>query len=930
MKKSFLNLSALLFSPAKILPALLLAASLLLAVSCAKEPVLECGNGIKLRVLPVSENIIRVSATPENVFSERSSLVVLPQKEKVKYTCRFSSDGMEVSTKAVTIKADREDGKLKFFRPDGSEALSESARSFKPVRVEGKSGYSISQTWDSPDDEAFYGLGQHQTFEYNLKGTNEELYQYNTKISVPFIVSTRGYGILWDSYSYSRFGNPDGYRQLGQVFTLQDKYGNYGSLTGTYIAADGQRLERQEDSLFFEDERAIKNLPDIKLKDAKVIYEGTIQAPADGDYYFSLYYAGFQSVWVGGEKIADNLWRPAWNPNSYRFRLPLKRAEKTPIRVEWLPDGDVSYMGLRVAVPRSDEEQKKLCFWSEMNPMEDYYFMIGDSYDEVISAYRTLSGKAPVIPRWALGFWQSRERYKTQKEIVFTFKEFRDRKIPIDNIVQDWQYWEPSEWGSHKFDSTRFPDPGKMLDSIHAMNGRYMISVWPKFYTNTANYKALKDAGYMYLRAEEDGLTDWLGYPESFYDAYAQGGRELFWKQIDENLYSRYGHKIDAWWMDASEPNLRDCLPMDYQKALTTPTALGPSTEYLNAYALMNAQAIYEGQRALEPDRRVFQLTRNGFAGLQRYSAASWSGDIGTSWFDMHAQMAAGLGYSMAGLPFWGMDIGGFSVMSKFYSDSNLAEWQELQTRWYQFGTFVPLFRAHGQLPPRELWNIAPEGSDTYEAILSCIKFRYRLMPYLYSMAGAVHFKDYTMLRGLVMDFPQDLKVRGISDQWMFGPAFMPCPIYKYKARAREVYLPESSGWYDYYSGEFFNGGRTVTADAPYERIPLFVRAGSIIPFGPELQWSDEKPADTIELHIYPGADACFTLYEDENLNYNYEKGIYSTIDFSWDDDSATLVIGERNGFFPGMLQSRSFVVKVQGREPVTIHYDGSPQKLSL
>ena len=909
---------------------LFLAAALLAAVSCAGNPELECENGVRVRLQPVTESIVRVSATPEKAFSGRRSLAVVPRKGKVKYSCRKTAGGLRLSTAKLTVEVSAADGRVRFFRPDGTGVLAESARSFKPVESEGKPGFTVAQTWESPDDEAFYGLGQHQTFEYNRKGTDEELYQYNTKISVPFIVSTRGYGILWDSYSYSRFGNPGGFLQLGRVLTLQDKSGKYGSLTGTYVQADGKTLVRQEDSLFFEDERAIKNLPDIKLQGAKVVYEGTVTVPEDGEYRFTLYYAGFQSVWIGGVKYADNLWRPAWNPNSYRFAVKLKRGEKTPLRVEWEPDGDVSYMGLRVAELRSAEEQRKLSFWSEMNPMEDYYFVLGDSYDEVISGYRTLTGKAPVIPRWAMGFWQSRERYSTQDEIVGTLKTFRDKHIPVDNIVQDWQYWAPDQWGSHEFEASRFPDPEAMLDSVHAMHGRFMISVWPKFYTNTANYKELKDAGYMYLRAEEDSLTDWLGHYQSFYDAYSEGGRKMFWRQMDENLYTKYGRKVDAWWMDASEPNLRDCQPMDYQKALTTPTALGPSTEYLNAYALVNAQAIYEGQRGVDPDKRVFLLTRNGFAGLQRYSTASWSGDIGTSWTDMHAQMAAGLGYSMAGLPFWGMDIGGFSVMGKFYSPENQEEWRELQARWHQFGAFVPLFRTHGQWPQRELWNIAPEGSETCESILYYMKLRYRLMPYLYSMAGAVHFRDYTMMRGLVMDFPGDAAVRDISDQWMFGPAFMPCPVYEYKARSREVYLPDGTGWYDFYTGSYLPGGQMLTADAPYGRMPLYVRAGSIVPFGPDMEWSDEKPADPLTLCIYPGADASFVLYEDENLNYNYEKGAYATVEFSWDDAARTLTIGERRGSFPGMLKERTFVAAPLGAEPVTVTYNGKPQTLTF
>ena len=409
---------------------------------------------------------------------------------------------------------------------------------------------------------------------------------------------------------------------------------------------------------------------------------------------------------------------------------------------------------------------------------------------------------------------------------------------------------------------------------------------------------------------------------------------------MDQSLYSRFGRKIDAWWMDASEPNLRDCLPLDYMKWLLTPNALGSSTEYLNAYALVNAQAIYEGQRSVDPDKRVFLLTRNGFGGLQRYSTASWSGDIGTSWTDMRMQMAAGLNYSMSGIPFWGMDIGGFSVMSKFYDAANADEWQELQTRWHQFGTFVPLFRTHGQWPRRELWNIAPEGSPAYNSILWYMQLRYRLMPYLYSLTAAVHFEDATLMRGLPMDFPEDPEVRDLSDQWLLGPALMPCPVYEYQARNRSVYFPQG-GWYDFYTGEYIAGGQRLTVDAPYERMPLYVRAGSIVPFGPAMEYTAEKPAGKVVFVIYAGADAHFTLYEDDGLTYGYEKGAYSTIDFSWKDDTRILTISPREGSFPGMLKERMFCLTVvdpqnpqpfdeEGENALCFMYDGTLATIGL
>ena len=887
-----------------------------------------CDNGT-VRLQVVSPEIVRVSVSPDGKFRDRESLAILPQEGCTDFEVSYALGKLHLTTSALAVDVYKADGEMAFFRADGTPLATGGRTAFSPVEVEGKQAWGTTLRFAPVDDEAFYGLGQHQAGEFDHKGRPEELYQYNTKVSVPMVVSNKGYGLLFDHYSLSRWGTDQPYRQLGDVFDL--------SLTGTYEGGDGSRLVRQEDSLFYENEWAVRNLPDVPLNGGRVTYEGTLTARETGDYHFIQYYAGFQRTELGGEEVMSRRWRPAWNPNSYKFTAHLEAGKPVPLKVEWEPDGDVSYIGLRVLPEGSVEEG--FSFWSEFEPRLDCYFVAGTDYDGVIKGYRYLTGKAPVMPKWALGFWQSRERYSTQKELVETLAELRERQIPVDNIVQDWQYWPADQWGSHRFEESRYPDPEKMLDDVHALHGRFMISVWPKFYVNTDHYRALKEAGYAYVHPEEDGLEDWLGYRQSFYDAYAPGGRRLFWQQMDESLYSKFGRKIDAWWMDASEPNLRDCLPMDYFKWLVTPTALGPSTEYLNAYALVNAQAIYEGQRSVDPDKRVFLLTRNGFAGLQRYSTATWSGDIGTSWTDLRMQMAAGLDFSMSGIPFWGMDIGGFSVMSRFYDRANADEWQELQTRWHQAGAFVPLFRTHGQWPRRELWNIAPKGSRAYDSILWYMRLRYRLMPYLYALTGAVYRDDYTLMRGLPMDYPDDPQVRDLSDQWMLGPALMACPVYEYKARSRRVYLPEG-GWYDFYSGTYLSGSRTMVADAPYERIPLYVRAGSILPVGPEMQWSDEKPADNLLLLVYAGADTSFTLYEDDGLSYAYEKGACSTIRLQWDDAARLLSIGSREGSFPEMLSERTFrVVVVDSAHPfvwnpdapgMSVHYDGTALEVQL
>lgn len=923
----------------------------------------------QIRLQVVSDRIIRVQATAEQGFRSKQSLIIVPQNSKAQYKVEEQGDDLIITTAAMRAVLNEATGQIIFYDLKNQVLLKEVAqggKTFKPFTVPDreigvdiakvpeaqKHGWSWRALFDSPDNEAFYGLGQHQSEELNMKGKNEDLFQYNTKVSVPFVISNKNYGILWDSYSYSRWGNPDDYLQLNRAFKLYDKDGKEGQLTGTYVAKNGQKIVRGEDSIYFEyampetseicnktDKGGIQNLPKgFALNGSKVVYEGYVEAPTNSFYQFILYYAGYMKIYIDGKLVVPERWRTAWNPNSYKFETAIQKGKKTPIRIEWQPDGDVSYCGLRVAAPRSEAEKNQLSIWSEMSPDMDYYFIAGKNMDEVISGYRTLTGKAPVYPKWVLGFWQSRERYQSSKDIEENMKKFRDLKIPVDNIVQDWNYWKLDSWGSHEFEAARYPNPQAMLDSVHALHGRFMISVWPKFYDTVKNYKELDAKGWMYHQAIKDDIHDWLGFRGSFYDAYDAGARKMFWRQMDENLYTKYKFGIDAWWMDASEPNVRDCTPMWYRKALSGPTALGTSTEYFNAYSIVNADAIYNGQRSVNPNQRVFLLTRSGFAGEQRYSTATWSGDIATRWEDMRAQMTAGLNYSMAGLPFWGMDQGGFCVENRYVAaqqefdktgkeNADLKEWRELQARWNQFGCFVPLYRAHGQWPLREVWNIAPADHPAYKTIVAYDKLRYRLMPYLYSMAGMVHLKDYTMMRGLVMDFNGDEKVLDIKDQWMFGSALMACPVGEYQKYSREVYLPKQKGWYDFYTGAYHAGGQTIVADAPYDKIPVFIPEGAILPIGPEMQWSDEKKPELIDLYVYAGKDGSYTLYEDEGTNYNYEKGKYAVIDFKYDDARKQVTIGARKGSFDGMLQKRRFnIILVDQKKQQGVNLAKSPK----
>ena len=905
-----------------------------------------------IRLQVVSDRIIRVEQTPATAIpTKKTSLAVVPQKGNTSFSVQ--EDALAVYVRATGIRATvtKSDGHVAFFDANGKPLLAEKHKEFHPfispqtqlpetyrpsspeeigwgkasdayiLSLDDRTGWSWNVRFDSPDDEAIYGLGQHQSEEMNYKGRNEELFQYNTKVSVPFVVSTAGYGLLWDSYSYGRWGNPSGYCQLGSIFRLYDCDGKPGQLTGTYTDASGHQVVRGEDSLYYENSREVPRLPQgFALNGSHVVYDGFLEAPEAGEYRFILYYAGYVKVWLDGHLVVPERWRTAWNPNAWKFQASMLEGRRTPLRIEWEPDGDVSYCGLRVAPLQDADAQREVSIWAEMDRDMDYYVIAGENIDSIISGYRTLTGKSQVMPKWSLGFWQSRERYKTQEELTSTLSELRRRRIPVDVMVQDWNYWRDDQWGSHEFDPSRYPHPQAMFDSVHQAGARLMISCWPKFYCGTTHYRELDANGWIYRQAVTDSIYDWLGYMGSFYDAYSKGARKMFWQQMDEHLYTPFGKSMDAWWMDASEPNVRDCTPIEYRKLLCGPTALGTSDEYFNAYSIVNADAIYNGQRSANPQRRVFLLTRSGFAGQQRYGTATWSGDIGTRWEDMRAQATAGLNFSMAGIPFWGMDIGGFCVENRYMKAAaeydatgtegdDLTEWRELQARWHEMGCFVPLFRTHGQWPLREAWHIAPEGHPAYEAIVAHDRLRYRLMPYLYSMAGWVHFRDYTMMRALPMDFAGQPWLHDIGDQWMFGPSIMVWPVMTYKARSREVTFPEGVRWYDLHTGRLMPDVRTLRVDAPYSRIPLYAPEGAILPVGPELQYATEHPADTLRLYVYAGRDGSFQLYEDEGDGYGYEKGRYTTVDIRYDDAARSLTIGKRQGKFPGMLRCRRIEV---------------------
>jgi alpha-D-xyloside xylohydrolase len=876
-------------------------------------------NAVKLEV--VSENIIRVIAAPGKEMAPAQSLVtVYTKRPDLFWNVIPTKDSLTLKTQKLTAVVDLKTGAVTFRDNKGRKILAEKqqmAGRFQPVVFEGKPFYALTQTFQSTSGDAWYGLGQHQDGILNYRGQQATFFQNNTEVAIPFLVSGNNYGILWDNYSLTKAGDV---RPLLPLSALQlfSKKGEPGWLTASY-ANNKQKpqetiTERAEETInmeFFGESKI--QLPKMFMPaTGMVTWEGDLASYFSGLHQFRFTFGGTLKVWLGGKLVLDH-WRKAWNPAPALIPFYFNKGEKVPVKIEWTPEGGESYLSLKWQQPLSKEEQNCFSFSSEAGQQIDYYFIYGNNTDEVISGYRHLTGKAPIVPKWALGFWQSRERYKTQDEILATVDEFRKRKIPIDNIVLDWSYWRQAEWGSQEFDETRFPSPDSMIDVLHKKyNTQIMISVWPKFYEGLPIYNEFEKNGWLYKRNIADRQRDWIGegYVSTFYDAFNEKARKGFWNLINKKIYTK---GIDAWWMDASEPDILSNVDPQKRKLQMTPTALGSAAAFMNAYPLQNAKGIYEGQRSTDPDKRVFLLTRSGFAGSQRYAAAIWSGDIGSTWRDMKTQITAGINFSLSGLPYWTMDIGGFVVPEKFEKpdSENLAEWRELNTRWYQFGAFVPLFRSHGQFPYREIFNMAEETHPAYQSFLYYDKLRYRLLPYIYSMAGAAYHTDYTIMRGLVMDFSADTAVLNIGDQYMFGSSLLVNPVYEYKQRSRSLYLPKCAGWYDLYSGKWYAGGQKIMADAPYERMPVFVKAGSIIPFGPALQYTAEKPADTITINIYAGADASFNLYEDEGINYNYEKGAFSIIPIVYNEVTKSVTVGKMEGGFNGMLQKRTFRINL-------------------
>jgi alpha-D-xyloside xylohydrolase len=763
-----------------------------------------------------------------HVVASRSTEIPIPRVPIITQSCghnnfqvSFGRKEVRLSTSAITVSIDVATGALSFLSRDGMPVLfeaKEDGKAFDVPSVFETKTWQVQQSFLSPADEAIYGLGQHQEGIFDVRGVPVRLSQANTNISIPFVLSSKGYGILWNNASLTDFNPAD------QSIVIDPVTGKGKFTTG-----------------------------------AKGVY-GFVLSSDNKDRLLLL---------VNGKPVIDL--DNTWTPTTASGVIALEANKEYEVSAQ----GGKGGVQLALRPP-----QTTTTFRSEVGQAVDYYFFYGPELNRVVSDYRRLTGAAPLFPKWAYGYWQCRERYHSQQEILDTAAEFRKRKIPVDVLVQDWLYWGKYGWNAIKFDEERYPRPKEMVDQLHANDLHMLISVWSKFGEDTDVYKRM-------------AARSLLIPGDSWMDFFNPQARTAFWSELKNGIFQ---NGMDGWWMDASEP--------EYDALKGKQTFLGDGNSVRNAYPLYVSQAIYEGQRATTDRKRVVILTRSAFAGQQRYGAASWSGDISANWITLQRQIPAGLSFGMSGIPYWTTDVGGFFRPKDQYTSE---AYHELLVRWFQYGAFCPIFRVHGYQSRAEIWNYGPQ----VEGILRQYdELRYRLLPYIYSAAWRVTKNGETLMRSLPLEFSSDQSAHRISDQFLFGDSLLVNPVTTEGAKERMVYLPSGNDWIDFWTGTRLPGGHSIKADAPLDRIPIFVKAGSIIPFGPHAESASAKP-DPTELRIYRGVPSSYTLYEDEGDNYDYEHGAYSEIPIKWDDRTGVLTIENRRGRFPGMLEQRIFRVVI-------------------
>lgn len=834
-----------------------------------------------LRILVCNDRILRIQYAEEGPIKPLPDIIQTKQWDPVPFTVSEEQGKLLIKTKFVTASIGKSDGVLSFADAAGHPFLSEPATGSRTVRRTGTGipPWKVQQSFSAASDEFLYGMGQYQEGVWNWRGMPLELRQQNTQIVVPFLVSSRGYGVLWNNASWSFFNPCD------EEIPLSGKTG------GT--SPEGPRSTEELQGAVKKEVPGgpAPKPPQPQMKDHSGLFtpkESGLHVfhVTDGDRSREL------SLRLDGRTLAGitNIWTP------YAISGVADLKAGVPVKLSVRSKSDSVRLMVR---PKGDQT----VFRSTQGDLIDYTVFFGPEFERVIAGYREATGAAPLLPRWAYGFWQCRERYSSSQELLDAVDGYRSRHIPMDLIVQDWQYWGKYGWGAYQWDERFYPDPKALLQALHDRHAKFMISVWPNPHGKAGD--AIKAA---------DGIVN-----RDVYDATNPEIRALRWKFLNEAFFSV---GTDAWWQDAAEP-LDDGNPME-----GATTFLGSGNLWRNAYPLFHSQCVYEGQRAADPAKRVCNLTRSAYLGQQRYGTVAWSGDIKGDWISFRRQISAGLNFCMAGIPYWTTDSGGFFRPGDRYTSP---DHNELQARWFEWSTFCPILRIHGFRTKTEFWNWLPE---TQRILADYDSFRYRMLPYTYSEAWRVTSLGSTMMRALPFDFREDQKALEVDDEYLFGTALLVAPVTVPKAVGRDVYLPKGAGWIDFWTGETYQGGSTVLAKVPLERIPLYAKAGSIVPLGPFMEWSDQKPCDPIELRIYPGADATMCLYEDSGDGYDYEKGARAVIPISWKEADRKLTIGARQGSFPGMLAMKTFHVvwvgpnhgtgMAEAKPDLVVSYDGT------
>ena len=814
-----------------------------------------------LRFLVCRDRIIRVQFVSQGHLKPLPDIIQPKNWEPIPFNVSEDSSGLMISTKSLKVSLSNGGEVISFANASGMVFLTETVSGARVVRNkgEGTPPWRIQQSFAAAPDEFLYGMGQYQEGVWNWRGMPLELIQQNTQVVVPMLLSSKGYGVLWNNASWS-FLNP-----------CDEQVPLTGPSTNDFSSPKATEEVQGAVAVASASAGGTATPKPKPTPPPLVDHIGIFTPKVSGPHVFHV---------LGGDRSQELSLRldgqtlrgitNMWTPYAISGIADLKAG--TPVNLTVRSKSGKVTLWTR---PRGD----LTVFRSTQGDLIDYTVFYGPDLETVIAGYREATGSAPLLPRWAFGFWQCRERYSSSQELLDAVDGYRSRHIPMDLIVQDWQYWGKYGWGAYQWDEKNYPDPKGLIQGLHDRHTKFMISVWPNPHGKAGD--AIKAA---------NGLIN-----GGIYDATNPGIRSLRWKFLNDGFFSI---GTDAWWQDAAEPG-DDGIAME-----GAITFLGSGSLWRNAYPLFHSQCIYEGQRATDPGKRVCNLTRSAFLGQQRYGTVTWSGDVGSDWTTLRRQISAGLNFCMAGIPYWTTDCGGFFRRGTQSPDAN-----EIQIRWFEWSTFCPVLRIHGYKTHTEFWNWLP---GTQKILADYDSLRYRMLPYNYSVAWQVTSAGSTMMRALAFDFRNDAKALAIDDEYLFGPSILVAPVTSPKADHRDVYLPKcdrGTDWIDFWNGDRVPGGSSVKAAAPIDRIPLYVKTGSILPLGPDLEWTSQKSADPIELRIFPGADGTFILYEDEGDSYRYESGTYATIPISWSEKDQTLTIADRIGSFPGMLKKRTFQI---------------------